>query len=243
MRFVDTLSEVKKDVVKTLNTVLRIWSSVFPWLPADVRLCRSNFCRQGCDLSCGYFVAWFLEEECRRSLGELPFCRGGPNADDIVKRMIQLARNLFAMEKRMQEALGSTLWKSEAPVEVDLVEDSPKIVKMKKMAMDDLKSTLLKSGDEEFFPGVDVPFPLKDFEGLQDWAEQVQTILTDKHRADVEKVRSAGKLGCAACRFTTCSRCYWPKTVRYWRRLETKGRFADEEGYSRMMKQPTVMIL
>ena len=81
---------------------------------------------------------------------------------------------------------------------------------------------------------------MKDFEDdLEAWATSVETILTAEHRLIVEKVRLKANLGCAACRWTTCSKCWWPKTVRYWRKVETCSRFALEEGYEREMKSKT----
>ena len=82
-------------------------------------------------------------------------------------------------------------------------------------------------------PGVDMAFPLKDYGGD----------LAKEHRADCSKVRKHEDIGCAACRFTTCGRCYWPKRVRCWRRVETGENLAEFEGYSRVMEAPTAMKL
>ena len=81
---------------------------------------------------------------------------------------------------------------------------------------------------------------MKDYDGdLESWATDVQHALLEEHKALVEKVKK--KKGCAACRMTTCKACWWPKTVRYWRRVETAGKFADAEGYDRSAKAPTAM--
>ena len=85
---------------------------------------------------------------------------------------------------------------------------------------------------------------MKDYDGdLVSWATDVQHALTEEHKKNVEKVKLKKKSGCAACRMTTCKTCWWPKTVRYWRRVETAGKFSDVEGYDRVVKLPTAMEL
>ena len=228
-----------------MNIVLKVWRKVLPWLPGDVAKCRTNFCRQGCNLACGYYVGWFLEEECRRSRGELPFSRGAPDAGDVVKRMVQLVKSCLATEKVLQELLGSEEWKSGATLETPAAADTAAVVEAKEAAVKDVKKAVLKGADGTCFPGVDMVFPVKDFgDDLEAWASSVELILTVAHKENVMKVReknAAGKMGCSGCRYTTCSKCWWPKTVRYWRKLETGSKFAVEEGYTREMKAKTGM--
>ena len=71
----------------------------------------------------------------------------------------------------------------------------------------------------------------------------METVLSEDHRAVVDKIRLKAAAGCSACRYDSCAKCCWKKAVRYWRRLETAGRFAGVEGYSRLMKAPTKMTL
>ena len=103
-----------------------------------------------------------------------------------------------------------------------------------------------KTTDE--MPGVDMPFPLKDYGGdLEAWAADVQTTLLPAHQSQVEKIRlQTSSLGCPCCRGDPggCGRCYWPKAVRYWRRVETGGKYAAVEGYEKMIpKSKTAMEL
>ena len=255
VRFVDTLVNLGKEEVQKLNIVLKVWKKVLTWLPKDIAKCRTNFCRQGENLACGYYVGWFLEEECRRSLGELPFSRGAPNAEEVVKKMLQLATSCLPTEKLLQERLGSTVWgKSggivEAPAApagvVDLTDAETQAADLTQAAVKDVEKAVLKDAGEGCFPGIDMAFPLKDYEGdLEAWATDVEGVLTEDHKEIVLKVRekeaSAGGTGCSACRHKTCAKCWWPKAVRYWRKLETASKFSVEEGYERVMKAKTSM--
>ena len=117
VRYVDTLEFMKMEVVKTVNAVLGHWRSLIPWLPEDIRACRTNFCRQSLGLACGYFVGWLIEEECRRSLGEPPFNRGAPSADAVVTRMLQIVKNLLPEEKRMHGDIGVCRMEGRSPCE------------------------------------------------------------------------------------------------------------------------------
>ena len=113
-----------------------------------------------------------------------------------------------------------------------------------KTAVGDLKATILKKTDDADIPGIDMVFPLKEDYGgdLEAWAKDVETVLNDEHRADCLKVRNRAEIGCTACRMTSCGRCWWPKTVRYWRRVETGSCLAAREGYpGRLMKAPTAL--
>ena len=253
VRFVDTLVFLGKEEVQKLNIVLKVWKKVLTWLPKDIAKCRTNFCRQGENLACGYYVGWFLEEECRRSLGELPFSRGAPNALEVVKKMLQLATSCLPTEKLLQVRLGSTVWgKSGGIVEapagvVDLsAEDLTQPADLTQAAVKDVEKAVLKDAGEGCFPGVDMVFPVKDYEGdLEAWATDVEGVLTEDHKEMVLKVREkeavAGHTGCSACRQTSCAKCWWPKAVRYWRKQETGSKFSVEEGYKTSMKAKTTM--
>ena len=70
-------------------------------------------------------------------------------------------------------------------------------------------------------------------DALEAWAELMMqhAQLFEAHMKDVERVRLADKGVCSQCRFSTgCRKCWWPKTVRYWRRIECRDR--HWEGYS-----------
>ena len=244
LKFVDTLHKIKALTVKKMEAVLKIFKTVdgLQWLPADIGSCRVNGCRQGADVSCGYYVCWFLEEELRRSLGECPFHRGYPDADAQIKRLVTVTQNLLPVEKKMQMALGSKLWKADKGEEKSAAAPAASSGDSISAAVADLSATLQKVQDPSDFPGVDMPFPLEQYDGdLECWARDVQTVLTEEHQGECRKVQLQHAVpGCSKCT-SSCADCYWPKTVRYWRRVETKGRFADVEGYSRMMKAPATM--
>jgi hypothetical protein len=70
---------------------------------------------------------------------------------------------------------------------------------------------------------------------LEGWAEGMVTLLLPAHQEDLAKVKAHGIGICATCRWKSgCKNCYWPKTVRYWRNLELRGKHL--EGYSDAVK-------
>ena len=133
--------------------------------------------------------------------------------------------------------------KSKEAVVESAVEEKMKAVEKVK---DDLK-VVVDKGKKTDLPGVDEPFPLKEFGyDLEHWANNVQYVLMEDHRAEVENIRlkTMGKTpGCMKCRNTGCRHCSWSFAVRYWRRVETNGKFQYLEGYDRLVKQPTVEVI
>ena len=194
----------------------------------------------GADLACGYYTCWFLEEELRRSLGEAAFSRGYPDADGQIKRLLEILKNLLPVEKKLQKAQGSKVWSATEDTQesgtAPAVADAEALAAAR-AALD----SALENRDSADIPGIDMAFPLETYAGnLEEWAKDVETILTPEHRADCARVRArVENPGCSSCMQTSCRKCYWPKTVRYWRRVETGGRFAEVEGYSKHMKAPT----
>ena len=82
--------------------------------------------------------------------------------------------------------------------------------------------------------GVAVVFDVEpEDDALEHWAELMMANgqLFEEHMKDVERVREADKGVCSRCNFTAgCNRCWWPKTVRYWRRIECRSGLM--EGYT-----------
>ena len=243
-----------------MKIVVKIFKTIpgLDWLPGDVSLCRTHHCRQGLDVSCGYYVCWFVEEELRRSLGDAPFSRGFPNVDGQIARLEALVKNVLPVEKKLQIALKSTAWIAETrrkrwpwgvKPSLEIADKSPSLEIAAKTtleaAMEDLAATVLEKKDLGDVPGVDVAFPIAAYGGdVAAWATDVVAVLSEEHQKLVEKVREKDlKMGCLACRYTSCVRCWWPKTVRYWRRVETGSKHAHVEGYDRLMKAPTAMKL
>ena len=240
MTFWDTLNNIKPAIVEKMKRVVEIFKTIpgLEWLPADVSSCRTHWCRQGADVSCGYFVCWFLEEEMRRSLGECPWSRGSPNVDRQIDRLQALVNNVLPVEKKLQAALKSTKSIAETPLE-------PAAKTPLDTALEDVAAIVLEKKDVGDVPGMDKPFPIADYDGdMEAWATDVVALLSDDHQKLVKKVREqVGKEGCKACSYQTCKRCWWPKTVRYWRTAETGAKHAAVEGYDRLMKAPTSMKL
>ena len=83
VRFTDTLPVIKMEILEKVKVLLQILREEIPgpeWLPAGVEGCRIHHSRQRGDLSCGYYVAWFCEEELRQKYGESPFHLRMPEA-------------------------------------------------------------------------------------------------------------------------------------------------------------------
>ena len=82
--------------------------------------------------------------------------------------------------------------------------------------------------------GVDIVFDVESEGGLEVWAENMLKhgcIVVEEHVKDCERVRAADKGVCSHCNYSAgCTRCWWPKTVRYWRNKETREEVM--EGYS-----------
>ena len=88
----------------------------------------------------------------------------------------------------------------------------------------------------EFGAGIKHDVELDDA-SLQHWAQQMVELeqLFPAHMKDVLRVKLADKGVCSQCNFSVgCRKCWWPKTVRYWRRKECRDAFW--EGYSSAAK-------
>ena len=174
--------------------------------------------------------------------GEAPFSRGYPDAEGQIKRLLEILKNLLPVEKKLHTALGSKVWCAGDPLKSG-ADPAAADADARAAARADVSKAIGKR-DAADIPGVDLAFPLAEYDGdLESWAASVETILTEEHRADCKRVRDKVEApGCPSCRGGSCSKCWWPKTVRYWRRLETAGRFADVEGYdARLVKTPTAL--
>ena len=86
--------------------------------------------------------------------------------------------------------------------------------------------------------GVAVVFDVEpEDDALEHWAGCMMEhgMLFEAHMKDVERVREAAKGVCSHCNFRAgCPRCWWPKTGRYWRRIERRSEFM--EGYTAAAK-------
>ena len=96
--------------------------------------------------------------------------------------------------------------------------------------------TLEQQATEAMFKsevGVAIEFDVEAEGGLEHWAAQIleNHLLFEDHEADVKRVQAKGTTICSSCRFSGgCFKCWWPKTARYWRNKETRGKLM--EGYA-----------
>ena len=237
VRFVDTLKAIKTAIVekmKVLLEVLRVDIPGLQWLPESVEGCRIHHCRQRSDVSCGYFVAWFAEEELRQKYGESPMHRGCPDAGAVVKRMLQVTHNLLPAERKLQANLkAGTSSKSGAAASSGATDAA---TAARAQAEVELQDTLDRTACPD--TAVRAEFSLEEFGGdIEHWATNVMQLLSAAHQVDVSTVKHKHPVtGCSKCHdpeatgMKRCWRCYWPHTVRYWRNLETQGRLG--EGYA-----------
>ena len=207
------------------------------WLPA-VCPSRGHGSRQG-PLECGFFVGWWMEEECRAMLGE-GFCsRGCPKPAGVRRSMEKLLLNLKpAAQKLRSDVEAVEKHTAQAEKDHDAAAAAAKLAgelgqaskSLQEKAMADMKAGV---------PGVPIEFPV-DVDGdlagdLAHWADQMVPLLLPAHQADVARVKVSGIGICSTCRWLSgCRHCDWPKTVRYWRNHEVRGAYL--EGYSAAAK-------
>ena len=68
---------------------------------------------------------------------------------------------------------------------------------------------------------------------MEHWAQNMMDkgLLFESHLKDCQRVKFLNKGACSNCNYHAgCYRCYWPKTVRYWRNKECRE--ALMEGYT-----------
>ena len=68
---------------------------------------------------------------------------------------------------------------------------------------------------------------------MEHWAQNMMEsgMLFESHLKDCQRVKASDKGVCSHCNYHAgCYRCYWPKTVRYWRNQECRA--ALMEGYT-----------
>ena len=95
---------------------------------------------------------------------------------------------------------------------------------------------------------LDLQFPLKDYNGdLEAWVADVEQVLSAAHQKDVRGVRERHAVpGCSKCVKQLepgCIKCSWPKTVRYWRKVETGAKYAESEGYAGTIQSAPLAVV
>ena len=199
------------------------------WLPTSMPH-RCNDVKQG-PLECGFFVTWWMEEECRRRLGEGIWSRGCPRPGDVRKNIYKLLCNLEPAAEKMQKDLKLLFAAAEAALKKDsgVASSSAAAATVELKRLEDLAKADFAAGVKG--EAVDICIDVSETLGPEHWAEQVMELLLPSHLEDVQRVRATMPGICSSCRWSSgCHRCCWWKTVRYWRRVETKGHFM--EGYS-----------
>ena len=188
-------------------------------------------CRQT-GVDCGFYAAWFMEDELRAAAGEGYFVNKYPEEMLVRVRMCSLFK---ALQKTNDDMLKDLQLQDdlEAIADMEYNQDAAKKAEETGAIMETLEDAAKKRMFEgEFGAGIKHDVEPGD-DALEAWAAAMMenNQLFEAHAKDVERVRLADKGVCSQCNFSAgCRKCWWPKTVRYWRRKECR----DEhwEGYS-----------
>ena len=200
------------------------------WLP-DRLPQRRNYCRQS-GVDCGFYAAWWMEDEIRAAAGEGYFVNKYPAEMPVREKMCSLFK---ALQKANDDML------KDLQVQQDLEDiadfEYNEYAAKKAEETGTIMETLEEAAKKRMFAGeygAGIEHDVEPGDGpLEHWAEQMMANaqLFEAHMKDVERVRLADKGVCSQCRFSAgCRRCWWPKTVRYWRRIECRSDLY--EGYS-----------
>ena len=198
---------------------------------------RTNHAVQGA-LECGFYVCWWMEAELRVARGERPFLRGLPQIgghDGVRARLCSIFNNLEPSHKKMLEELQIA-----ADADKAVEEAFNKEALEKAAATGAICKSLEEQATEAMFknqPGIGLFFDVDAHGGLEHWAQQMldSHLLLPAHEADALRVKAKGTFVCSSCHFSGgCYKCWWVKTVRYWRRKETRGELM--EGYTAQAK-------
>ena len=210
------------------------------WLPDNCPH-RCNEAVQG-TLQCGYFVAWWLEEEVRELQGQGRWCRGWPNAMQTRQSMQKVMANAVPASMKMQNDLQRLIDDEETEIK-KLFEAG--ILKAKFASIAKMEKELCGVASSDLGAGfkgeaTDVPMHMVEDQSLEDWAESIWPLLLPAHKAKVKQVKETGIGICSKCRWESgCSECCWWKTVRYFRMKETRGKFMEAYGEAYQKKMDT----
>ena len=201
------------------------------WLP-DVCPHRCNEALQG-TLQCGYFVAWWMEEEVRELQGQGRWCRGWPNAMQTRQSMQKVMANAVAASMKMQNDLQRL--QDEDNNEIKKL-FAAGILKAKFASIAEMEKDLCASASSDLAAGFkgeasDIAMHMMQDQTMEAWAESISPLLLPAHQAKVQQVKETGIGICSKCRWESgCSECCWWKTVRYFRMKETRGKFMEAYG-------------
>ena len=96
--------------------------------------------------------------------------------------------------------------------------------------LEELAAKRLHEGEH----GLPIEFDVLGAEGgLEHWAHNMMEsgMLFESHLKDSQRVKFLNRNACSNCNYHAgCYRCYWPKTVRYWRNKEMRAKLM--EGYT-----------
>ena len=116
-------------------------------------------------MGCACFVCRWMDTEVRRCEGQGPWSKGACEVRKIREQLVKMLESLLPVEKKQQKrmaAAGETPHTPAPPAAPAAGGPLPR----------------------EEMAGMDMEFPVTLFEGVQDWAEHVVTILTDEAHAE-----------------------------------------------------------
>ena len=235
-RYYDSLFPRKEENHCFADQLVSMLQTRLSWLPLQAPAQR-NFCRQE-ETECGFYVAWWMEEELRRACGEGWCARGYPtilgNAG-VRTAMCSLFKSLEPVHQKILADM-TALQKKEKAGEDLYNEAAAKKAKETGEELQTLEAAATAAVLKADFP-VGFVFDIEAEGGLEHWAEQMleHKLLFEEHMKDCLRVKARGAGICSSCHYSSgCYRCYWPKTVRYWRNKECRNELM--EGYTAKAK-------
>ena len=109
IRVYDSLEEIRELHRSSMDMFLMALQVCAGWqwikaLPSPEK--RANHCRQA-NADCGVYCLGFIEEECRRVAGKVPWSEGHVVPEEILQHVLRLAANCVTMETKLQKWLPS----------------------------------------------------------------------------------------------------------------------------------------
>ena len=206
----------------------------FKWLPNKLPE-RRNLCRQS-GVDCGFYACWWMEDEIRAACNEGYFVNKYPAEMPVRAKMCSLFQSLKKSNDDMLKNM-QLQQDNEDIAEAAYNEHAGKEAEETGTIMQNLEEAAKKrmfAGEH----GVAVVFDVEpEDDALEAWAQCMldQHLLFEAHEEQCLKVKAAGKGVCSHCGFRAgCYRCWWPKTVRYWRSKECRDELM--EGYTPQAK-------
>ena len=173
-----------------------------------------------------------LEDEMRAAAGEGRFGSGYPDVQRVRVKMHTLFKGLKVANSDLVQGRQEQE-KAEQEAEDRFNEAAANEAKKsgkELQTLEELAAKRLHEGEH----GLPIEFDVLGAEGgLEHWAHNMMEsgMLFESHLKECQRVKFLNRNACSNCNYHAgCYRCYWPKTVRYWRNKEMRAKLM--EGYT-----------